>query len=485
MRPSLLVFLLLSACGSTPADPGDEHLADAGTDDVAPDTVIAAAPSGTVATGDAVIAYLSPDADATGFEVRLDGGDWGPASGPPHALTGLAPGEHTVEVRAHDAAGNVDATPAQASWVVDLVGPETVLEGIAEGTYTSDATLEFIFSAPDAARFECSESATGELTACTSPHMLTAPDGARAFRVRAYDAAGNQGPVVSRGFVVDTIAPDFSFAGTPANNTHVRSGHVAVDLTATEEVTFSCAFLPADALSPCAAHFEAERGDGYHTLQVAAYDKAGNNVYRQIAFWVDSSAPTVAISAKATVDDTPIPSGGATRVGVVTFDLATEPGVGLFCKIGQEAFAPCPASRQVSFGSDGPFTFEAYATDDVGAGPVASFPLVLDWQRPNVTFLSTFDTLSCAPGTSNVLVAFDFNEAVKNVKVEWRGTLNAGGTYTTPIELAEQAPDYYYVRRDRPDGALEARVLAEDLVGNTRTSAWLKVYNCANGVGLH
>ena len=37
----------------------------------------------------------------------------------PKAYTGLASGSHSFEVRAIDAAGNVDATPASRAWTID------------------------------------------------------------------------------------------------------------------------------------------------------------------------------------------------------------------------------------------------------------------------------------------------------------------------------------------------------------------------------
>jgi hypothetical protein len=259
---------------------------------------------------------------------------------------------------------------------------------------------------------------------------------------------------------------------------------VSFDFESDEDnVTISCAFLPADSLKPCPAHFEADVADGYHELQVAVYDRAGNNVYKNIFFWVDSSIPTVSITA--TAGGEAVPENGATRHGLATFSMTTEPGAALTCRVVGQEFAPCTGTREITFGSAGAFTFEAYAADQVGAGPVATFRLNLDWTRPTVTFLSAFPNDACSPGTAQVLVAFDFDEAVRNVRLEWRGTLNSGGSYVAPIDLADAAPgnDYYFVNKDRPDGALQARVLVEDLVGNSRTSSWLLVPNCANVVG--
>jgi len=56
------------------------------------------------------------------FEVRLDGGSWVTAGNvTSHVLEGVAEGDHTVSVRAYDAAGN--AVEEAAGFVVDLTPP--------------------------------------------------------------------------------------------------------------------------------------------------------------------------------------------------------------------------------------------------------------------------------------------------------------------------------------------------------------------------
>jgi hypothetical protein len=90
------------------------------TDTVAPVTTISTAPSGAVTATSASVGFKADEA-AT-FECKLDAGAWESCVSP-RAWSGLQLGAHTVAVRATDTAGNVDATPATASW--NVVAAET------------------------------------------------------------------------------------------------------------------------------------------------------------------------------------------------------------------------------------------------------------------------------------------------------------------------------------------------------------------------
>jgi hypothetical protein len=84
-------------------------------DTTAPETTLASAPkSGTTAT----TATLTFSASENGsFECRLDGAPFALCVSP-KGYTGLREGDHRFEVRAIDAAGNADATPALHAWKI-------------------------------------------------------------------------------------------------------------------------------------------------------------------------------------------------------------------------------------------------------------------------------------------------------------------------------------------------------------------------------
>lgn len=92
----------------------------ASTDAVAPETTIISSPVSSAATV-ASIAFAGTDNVAvTGFECSLDGAPFASCASTVN-LSGLALGSHTFQVRAVDAAGNVDATPASVTWTVQAL----------------------------------------------------------------------------------------------------------------------------------------------------------------------------------------------------------------------------------------------------------------------------------------------------------------------------------------------------------------------------
>ncbi len=161
------------------------------TDVTAPSTTITSAPSGTVETSTADIAFEADEPST--FRCRLDGAPFSACSSPVH-LTGITNGDHVFEVEATDAAGNQDETPATASWTVagvDSTAPETTITSAPSGTTESkEAMIEFLANEP--AAFECRLDGSA-FDDCESPvHYLGLTEGKHVFEVRAVDSAGNQ-----------------------------------------------------------------------------------------------------------------------------------------------------------------------------------------------------------------------------------------------------------------------------------------------------
>lgn len=97
-------------------------------DRTAPNTTITGNPPNPSGNANPTFTFSATEANCT-FSYQLDGGA-ATSNGTSTTVTllGLAPGSHTFQVHATDAAGNVDATPASYTWnipriVADSVGP--------------------------------------------------------------------------------------------------------------------------------------------------------------------------------------------------------------------------------------------------------------------------------------------------------------------------------------------------------------------------
>jgi hypothetical protein len=105
------------------------------TDTTPPETTIVSGPSGNVKSREATFIFSSTEANST-FQTRLDNGSWEATDSTGTATTktysDLANGTHTFEVKAADAAGNTDPTPASRRWKVGASKPQA-LEGKGRG----------------------------------------------------------------------------------------------------------------------------------------------------------------------------------------------------------------------------------------------------------------------------------------------------------------------------------------------------------------
>lgn len=118
------------------------------TDTTPPDTEITSGPAdGSLIDDDTpTFSFASPtDADAT-FRCRVDGGSFAACTSP-RTTAPLTDGEHTFRVRARDAAGNQDPTPAIRTFTVDTAAPQTTItSGPAQGSTIASQTPTFEFS---------------------------------------------------------------------------------------------------------------------------------------------------------------------------------------------------------------------------------------------------------------------------------------------------------------------------------------------------
>ena len=140
-------------------------------------------------------AFASTEPGGT-FECRVDAAAYAGCASP-FTAAALPDGSHVLAVRARDAAGNVDATPATRSWIVDATAPDTTItRHPARRSARKKATLVFVAS-ESGARFECAVDG-GSFAACASPLKLKVKVGKHTVLVRAVDAVGNLDPTPAK-----------------------------------------------------------------------------------------------------------------------------------------------------------------------------------------------------------------------------------------------------------------------------------------------
>ncbi|HVE87812.1 MAG TPA: hypothetical protein VND93_33370, partial [Myxococcales bacterium] len=204
----------------------------------------------------------------------VDGGTWAQAP-----AIALPDGPHSAVAKT-EVDGLFHPGSAPVSFTIDTAPPDTTISsGPANGSFTSASSATFGFTSEAGASFECRQDADGgPYSPCTSAVTTgSLPDGPHRFEVRAVDRAGNADlSPAARNWTVDTQPPDTAFDAGPPPLVNLRS--VAFLISSTEPaVTYQCKLDGAAAFSACSsAPIFTVAGDGPHTLEAAAQDRAGN-----------------------------------------------------------------------------------------------------------------------------------------------------------------------------------------------------------------
>lgn len=322
------------------------------------------------------------------FECQIDGGGFALCTSP-FVSPVLGQGSHTFDVRAIDAAGNVDATPASATVFIDTVGPSTtILTGPTTPVTNSDSAT-FTFSGSDPlpssgiAGFECQLDGGG-FVGCSSGILYTGlSDGNHQFDVHAIDQAGNVGPDASYVWVVDTAGNNVFVINGPDFFTNDTSALFVFVYLGGDTHSFICDIDSLNNWQPCGnGGFIDSQGypgpftEGPHNFRVKAIDSANNpSPFAGIWFWnVDLTEPETQLTGTPPNPDNDTAPNDFTFIG--TDDLSLD---GFECNLdGSLLWVDC-TSGVWPFGAlaDGSHTFMVRAIDD--AGNVDSTPESYTW----------------------------------------------------------------------------------------------------------
>ncbi len=423
-------------------------------DATSPETTISSGPSGAVNSSSASFSFSSSESGAT-FECSLDGSAWSSCSSP-SSYTNLADGSHTFEVRAKDAAGNTDSTPASRTWTVDTTPPETTIDSGPSGTVTSNSASFTFSSSESGATFECRLD-NEAFSPCNSPKDYTnLADGSRTFEVRAKDAAGNTDSTpASRTWTVDATTPTVSSVAPSEGATGVAH-NINVTATFSEEMdastlttTSTFTLVKEGSTTPIAATVSYDaatktamlnpdvdlEASTTYTATVksgtgGAKDVAGTTLATDKVWSFTTAAP---LPSDTTPPETTIDSGpsGTVTSSSASFTFSSESGATFECRLDGGTWETCTSPKNYSSLADGSHTFEVRAIDSAGNtdSTPASRTWTVDAKAPTV---SSTDPSSGATGVGrgSDVTAF-FSEDVQGVTTS-TFTLVRNGT-TSPL----------------------------------------------------
>jgi hypothetical protein len=428
-------------------------------DTIAPDTELIDTPPPVDNTVNATITFRSPGEVGTTFECTLDGSAFAVCTSP-YQANNLSDGNHTFRVRAKDAAGNFDPTPAQLDWQVDSVSPDTVITDGPAGI-VSATTATFTFTSPGAgpgSTFACRLD-TAPFGPCTSPRSFVGLlDGPHTFDVRVTDELGNTDPSPARrSWTIDATGPLTSITMRPDNPSSDLTP--TFEFSANEQSTFECQVDGQVPYAPCNSPYTAPAlPAGIRFFRVRATDVIGNRGPEATSEWlIDASGPVITITSG--------PSGPVASTSATFNWNSSEPAT--FCyRFTGDAQDTCTqqlagSGTATRMGlAEGAQTFTVTATDALGnAGAVAMRNFTVDTVGPAVTI---------SMGPTNTV-----------------GTLSNAFTFTAPetatfcykvdggAELCTPPPGGLsaMVTVNSIDGAHMLEVVARDVLGNRTAMA--------------
>lgn len=331
----------------------------------APNTTIINRPNAAWMFTTAAFSFSSSQAGT--FECNLDNAGFSACTSPRN-YSGLAEGSHTFAVRAVNPASVVDPTPAQWTWTVDTVAPDTTITAAPLGTVSS-ATAQFSFISTESGTFECSLDGL-PYASCTSPKSYTSlAEGSHSLRVRARDAATNlDATPATRTWTVDTVAPSVSITSGPATGSAVASSSATFAFSAEAGASVRCK-LDSQQWGSCTSPItHSSLSDGSHTFSVMGWDAASNVATATRTWTVDTVAPDSTITAG--------PSGAVSSTSAQFSFTGTE--VATFeCSLDNAAFTSCTSPKSYAGLAQGAHAVRVRAVD--AANNVDVTPATRTW----------------------------------------------------------------------------------------------------------
>jgi hypothetical protein len=450
MRRTLVLLVLATGCNvsekKSPPDAGPPP-----SDGQAPDTKIDQGPGDFSASAEATFRFSSSDPGAT-FQCRIDSEVAQPCQSP--YVRSLHDGSHSFSVRAVNAAGLSDDTPAERVWTIDTVAPDTTLIS-GPPALDNSVMVQFTFrSGEKDVAFDCSLDNAGFLPCTSGASFGPVGDGAHSFAVRARDRAGNVdlSPAVYA-WSVDTRTPDTQIVDGPSGATGSTTATFSfLSPDAGAGATFQCS-LDGGGFAACTSPATYSRlGEAAHTFAVRVRDTVGN---------FDPTPATRSWTVDLTPPDTSIVDGPSGTVPIASASFAftaSEADATFGCSLDGGGFAPCMSPAALTGLAQGAHSFAVQAID--AAGHADPSPATRSWTVDTVAPSVSITAGPANASTSGPRVVFTF--AVSDGSVACSFDSAAFAACASPVAV------------NLPAGAHGFAVRATDAASNvtTVTRSW-------------
>jgi hypothetical protein len=262
-------------------------------DTSAPDTTITGSPSNPSNSSSASFTFTSTEAGS--FQCQLDGAGFVSCSSPQN-YNNLSNSSHTFQVRAVDATGNIDPTPATYTWTIDTIAPDTTITATPNNPSTSSAA-SFSFSSTETSSFQCRLDGAS-FSACTNPKSYTglAP-GSHTFQVFAVDLAGNSDSTPAS--YTWTYTPVTRFPGTTVIQTGSLQGGTAASLNADDNNYYGVNSTTSGTLTTSWYGSFTSVPSNLSNLKVTYKGKNSRNCTQTIAIWRWSTSSWVQLNSQS------------------------------------------------------------------------------------------------------------------------------------------------------------------------------------------
>ena len=412
-------------------------------------------------TASIAISALDPLSGVAAIEYTLDGGSW--TSGSSLALND---GDHTIQTRATDKAGNVSlVTTRNVKVDTTTPSPASAISGTSgnNGWYVSDTTVASSASDVTSGIALVETRLDGGAWLPGSSATLSV-DGVHTIDFRATDRAGLQS-TTSRIVKVDKTGPPMTVSptGTMGSN-HWYTSSVALSISAMDATSGVASIeynLDGESWTPGSG---LTLDDGSHTVEARSTDNAGNQVTTSTTIQVDTASPLTALSISATMGH----MNWYVSEAVISADSSdVTSGVALVeHRVDDGSWQTGDTTSAVN--TDGAHTADFRITDNAGNLTTATKYFWIDATPPSSAFVTPLE------GSTNTLYgevnfsgfSSDATSGMSTVQL----SLDNGASWQS-LSLAGNRWAYTWDTRQMHDGTYPILARAGDVAGNVEHTA--------------